>query len=412
MLIVCLDDAAFGKASDTVTLFNIIRNTLTPEATARTIQGALIAAASQDRLQHHPFIGRETELLALERQVTDPARPPTKALYISGNFGVGRRTIAHEFYRKQYPHVGLVFPEMRIEEFSGLEELHRKVLLALRPSMMAAELRTRVIAFTSSRNEQQSRMIADLLNALLQSREAGFLFDAGGVLKDNGAFNDEFEGIVDQLQAAPHPPVCFISPRMTPVKYRRAANDVAYLAVRAFDHEEAERLIHRLLKDRQIAADQAQIRQLVELSDGHPFNAYRLMDEIHEIGVAAFLANPASFNDWKHRQSSEYLGNVALSKDAAEVLALLSLVPQLDFPAIVQALAMAADSVTDALLWLVNWHLVEPVQDTFIVAPPLRIAVERDKRIELGKEQQAAAMARLSTTSQCAWRTGPRHSHS
>ncbi len=82
-LAICIEDDAFGKASENVKFFNVVRKSLGVESTARLIQGNLISAAKISTIQAHPFIGREDELVELERQVTDHKRPPSKVLYIS-----------------------------------------------------------------------------------------------------------------------------------------------------------------------------------------------------------------------------------------------------------------------------------------------------------------------------------------
>src|ERR1700752_4276641 len=144
-LVVCLDDAAFEKASENAKLFNIVRKVLTPDTAARLIQGHLVSAS--DRPETHPFIGRKEELADLEAQVNDHDRPVPKAFFLSGNFGSGRRTIAKKFFEDQYPHVGRVLPQINIDDFAGLEELYRIVLTALRPSMPASELVARAQGF-------------------------------------------------------------------------------------------------------------------------------------------------------------------------------------------------------------------------------------------------------------------------
>ena len=142
-LAVCLDEEAFQQASANVRFFNIVRKSLGEESTARLILGNLVVAAKIAATHSHPFIGRESELVELERQVTDYRRPPSKALFISGNFGAGRRTIAQKFYEDQYPRVGRIFPSINIEHFAGLEELYRSILVTLRPAMTTSELKIR-----------------------------------------------------------------------------------------------------------------------------------------------------------------------------------------------------------------------------------------------------------------------------
>ena len=75
-----------------------------------------------------------------------------------------------------------------MDAFAGLEELYRKILGALRPTIGVSELRTRIQAFALASNEAKARLIAQLFNTLLTAREAAFLLDAGGILTDSGEF--------------------------------------------------------------------------------------------------------------------------------------------------------------------------------------------------------------------------------
>jgi hypothetical protein len=91
-LVVCLDDGAFQKASANVRFFNIVRKSVDTDATARLIQGYLVSSAG-NQYHDHPFLGRDEEMLELEKQATDHRRPNSKAIFISGNVGSGRRTL-------------------------------------------------------------------------------------------------------------------------------------------------------------------------------------------------------------------------------------------------------------------------------------------------------------------------------
>jgi hypothetical protein len=77
------------------------------------------------------------------------------------------------------------------------------------------------------------------------------------------------------------------------------------LALKSLKREDTEKLLGKLLKDQGISIDDESFKTLVGLSDSHPFNVYRMMEEISDRGVAAFIASPKDYIDWKHRQSSD-----------------------------------------------------------------------------------------------------------
>src|SRR6185437_11109842 len=115
--------------------------------------------------------------------------------FISGNAGTGRRAIAHTFYEAQYPHVGKIFPSINIDSYSGFEEIYRKILTELRPTMSVTELKTRAHAFQIASDSEKPRQIAQLMNSLLPAGEAAFLIDTGGMLTDAGALETEIDQI-------------------------------------------------------------------------------------------------------------------------------------------------------------------------------------------------------------------------
>jgi len=397
-LAICLDEESFSEASADVRFFNVVRKSLSPDSAARLIQGELVSAATVGALQAHPFIGREEELIALEKQITDHERPLSKAIFISGNFGSGRRTTARHFYRNQYPAVGKIFPEVDIAEFFGLEEIYRKLIITLRPATKPAEFLTRAKAFAIASDDEKRRLIAQLLNSLLPASEAAFLIDTGGVLTDSGALETELNEIISYLDARPHPPITIIAPRMIPFKLRRSQDDISYLALKSLTRDVGKRLVSRLLRDHGISADGDEIERLVTLADGHPFNFYRMIDEVSSRGVEAFLANPTDFIDWKHRQSSEYLQKIPLSDGAVLILGLLKLVPELDFTAVTAALQIDPAVASETLLQLADLHVVEAKFGRFVISPALRIAVERDRRIGLPAEVRKTAVTALANT--------------
>lgn len=395
-LAICIDEQSFNQASENVKLFSIVRRVTSVEQANWLIQGALVAAASSDKKFSHPFIGREDSLKELEAQVFAPDRPAQKALYVSGNFGSGRRSLVRKFFQNQYPQVGIAFPTISVEEFDGLDEMHRKAISAIRPTLTSRELATRVKAFETADVHEKTRQVASLLNSILPSRESIFLLDSGGILDDGGAFYPEINGIIDNLDDRPYPSVSVISPRMVPQRVRRETKDIAYCALQSLARDESVRLTRRLLRDHGISANEEQISAIVELSDMHPYNFYALMDEIEARGISNFLASPGEFVEWKHRRASDYLSKLDFGATEISVLGLLSVLPTLDFEAIVGALNLASGDVADALQRLSQLHVVEHSGDEFSISPPMRNAVDRDSRIKLPEKIRKEALSKLA----------------
>ncbi|MGR7993919.1 ATP-binding protein [Xanthobacter sp. ZOL 2024] len=389
---------AFNLASENVKFYNIVRKSLSPESAARLIQGQLVSASSKAQSFSHPFIGREEELKALDDQVSDHNRPSIKGIYLSGNAGTGRRTLAGAFYANHFPHVGKVFPKIRLSHYDGPEEFYRNILSELRPTMTARELRDRMSSFSLVNPDQRIRMSAQLLNSLLPSNEAAIILDEGGMLTQSADFSPEIRKIIDELEAHPHPPVAFISGRMMPHRYRAARPEIAFLAVGALTWEASLRLMSTLLKRHKIDVDTEQLQHLANLSDAHPYNIYRVVEEVVEKGVKLFLSNPSDFIEWKHRQSSEYFSQIKLDDNDVGVLSLLRNIRELDFDTICEALSIDAAPLVENLQRLVLQHVLESDGDRFRISPAVRIAVERDPRVKMPAERQAEATAVVART--------------
>lgn len=287
-------------------------------------------------------------------------------------------------------------PILSVDEFSGLDELYRKTLAALRPSMSTSQLVANIHGFDIASINEKARLIAQLLNSTLSVNEATYLVDRGGALTDAGGLVPEINLVVSHLDYRPHPPVILIAPRMVPRKLRRQEDDISYLSVRSLTRDASERLIQKLLRDLGCVVTDEEIEQLVRLSDGHPFNFYRMIDEIKDKGIQLFLASPTLFNDWKHRQSSEYLQKMSLNGHQVRVLALLLILPELDFASILGALEEDQEALSEALTQLLDLHILEANSDRFALSPALRIAVERDKRIRLTAGVRKSAIAYLA----------------
>jgi hypothetical protein len=398
MLTICLDEEAFQEAKGFVKHYNMVRKPKSADSAARLIEGALLSSRHAKAIQSHPFVGRESELRTLERQANDLNSPRLKALYISGNPGAGRRTLARKFYQNQHPEVSPISPKIELDDFEGYEDIHRAVISALRPNMSIFDLRDRIHEFDGLDHAGKAQKIAEEISGVLEDREVLYVFDNGGLLRDNGGLQPEFDAILDNVQDRPHPPLAFISPRMVPLKLRRKSQDIAYCSVSTLSREDAERLISSLLKEMDIKADARQIEDLVEIADQHPFNIYRMADEIFRGSIEIFLSNPRDFIDWKHKQTSEYLRSAPLDEVDLKILAIFSIAPSLDFASLTRVLDEERSKIAESIQKMLDLHVVQVDADNILISPALRIASERDPRTELKGNERAKVMKSLAAS--------------
>lgn len=395
-LTICLDDVGFEKLTVNAKFFNAVRRINSPEAAAHLIKGKMISSGKFIDQLSHPFIGRENELKDLETQVLDFNRPKVKAFFVSGNSGVGRRSIMENFISRQYPQVLRSFPNFEIAANAGFDEIFRQVIAAIQPSLGIREYVEIVSKFSTKGRSEKVDDIASMLNRLLDDNLICFAFDAGGLLQESGALSPEIEEIINRLRDHPHPPLVMVSPRMTPRNFRRKSKDIAYLSVGALTREDAAKLAAWSMRTINANISGDQLNQLTDLSDLHPYNVYEMKDRIAEIGTEAFLADTSGFLAWKHKETSEYLREIEVSEVDRRILAVLLLAPELDFGSIADALQFKSDEIAISIQILVDLHVLSHSDDRFSISPPLRIAVERDPRVKLSKDDRSKIIQQLA----------------
>ncbi|WP_164880031.1 toll/interleukin-1 receptor domain-containing protein [Paenirhodobacter ferrireducens] len=394
ILPICLDETSFQRASSVLKLFNIVRKQISPESAARLIQGTMISVGSEKQMGAHPFIGREREIEALEAQTADPNRPPSKALYVSGIYGSGRRTLVRKFYSDQFPEVNQVFPKVSIPSDVGIEELFRLVLFAAHPNISVKNLQAYDLDFSMQAPEKKAKTVADLISSFISQGEALIMEDEGGLLEDSGDFTPDAESVIKEIANRPHPPLAVVARRMMPMRFRR--NDVAYANLTSFDHKTSRRLMSKVISAAGISANPAQVDQLTEMSEGHPYNHYRIVEEIQARTLDVFLAEADEFYIWKHRQGTEYLHQIELNDDERKVVAVLTMVPSLDFETLVAGCDLAPEQVAKALERLIDLHVLETAGSVYKIAPPLRIAAEKDPRAAASTSEVRRAVSAIA----------------
>lgn len=397
VLTICLDDDVFNSAKGFIKHYNMVRRPRSPESAARLIEGKLISSNYSKIVNSHPFVGRETELKILEKQANNLDKPRIKALYVSGNSGSGRRTVAKKFFQNQYPEIGPIPPSIDLDSFDGYDDIYRAVISSLRPSISVVDLKKLIEDFQSADNKRKSQIIANEINGIVHDRETLYVFDGGGLLRENGSFQPEIEAILDGVVDKPHPPIVFISPRMIPRRLRRGADDLAYLSVSALTREDSERLIAGLLKECDVKVKAGQLDQLVEIADQHPFNIYQMIDRVSETSVDLFLNSPRDFIEWKHKQTSDYLRSANLNDLDLKILSVFSIAPELDFSSLSDVLSERGSSeISESVQKMLDLNIVRVEDERISISLALRIASERDPRTELQGQERTRIMRALS----------------
>ena len=208
-LVICLDDDAFGSAEQEWKAYNFVRRAVGPPYIARLIQHCLLEARAREKGAAQPFVGRGRELDAAKERLSSPDGSRVWALYISGLNGIGRKTFAQHLFRDVYPAVISRFPEVTVDKLDGYEEIYRKLSRTLRPFAKLSEWRARITGFAAANENGKASLAAQLLNGLIQGREALLVTDYGGLLDGDGGFQEPLKNILSQMTDHNRPSIIF-----------------------------------------------------------------------------------------------------------------------------------------------------------------------------------------------------------
>lgn len=393
-LVICLDADAFASADENWKTFNFVRKAVAPQSIARLIQHNLLLMSSARADQ--PFVGRATELHDTKEKLVDPLRPRIRGIYVSGYPGIGRRTFSRRLFGDVYPSVISVFPEIFLAELDGYEEIYRKIGEKLAPTSTLSAWRTRIAAFAAEGDAGKEGLIAQLLERLIESREAILIVDRGGLLDDEAKFQSPMKKIIERINPQRRPYIIFIAERMVRHSRQGDLEGIVYCRLPPLTPDETKQLVALILRDAAISYSSEELTRLVELSDGHPFNVAFLVEAVKHYTLPIVLGNPSELIQWKRRRASDFLAKIKFTKAQQTVLAALKNFNVLDFDILVRVSESETSAVSAALAQLMDFHVIEADGDNFSIAAPLLAAVERDRRFNLNHDQQRRVLATIS----------------
>jgi hypothetical protein len=171
-------------------------------------------------------------------------------------------------------------------------------------------------------------------------------------------------------------------------RQRRGDLSIVYCALPSMTDAQIRQLAGFLLTDAKITYSNDDLEQIVSLSDGHPFNVKFLLEAAIEYTLPVALGDTTELTQWKRRRGSEFLRNILFTEEEKVILAALRDFSTLDFATIQGVVGREIPIIGKALARLMDFHVIEAANDTYQVAPPLRIAVGRDNRFTLDPERR------------------------
>jgi TIR domain len=358
-----------------------------PGQSARTIESLLLEASPAEA---HPFLGRNDDLQRGIRKLSG-AEPRPRILIMSGLEGMGRRSFGQRLVRDA---LGLDFgPILALPATGTLEDLFLESQVSSR-ILTLEEAEREITAFRGLAPRQQAREVAEQLIFLAQENAAPCIVDHGAMLDSSGAYFPPFVDLLEDYVSERDVYLCLVHARAP--NYRALAVKWAFFErkLKPLALPDAQALVVRLLRDKQIHAESNQAAALAEASTGYPPAAYFIADQVEDYGIDVVLNDASRMSDFTTRSFRRFLQDLKLSAIHREVLVYLSSETRLAIQGIATATGRPLEGIAKAVSYLLDLNLLEHHENEYSVSGPIQTAVRRSER-GLGRQWYERAFGRL-----------------
>ena len=385
ILILAIDHTSFNALPSWLRDINVAQHLSTPKACARRIQTILLQTQAEFRSNVRIFVGRNEEKRDLTEALAQPSGSSPIALAIAGHDGIGRRTFANEVLTSVFPNLGLVPPQITLGSQDSIDDLFRKLYGVL----YSSSVQTIVDDFESfvglSYSSKISRII-NLVEIIHNGGEVLFLNDEGGMLTNEGHYQ---QYIIDSLKPfgdAIRPIAVFIHNRMPPFSYRATQKRIYFCLLKPFNDEDIKSIMGLRLKQYNIPYDSEQIDNLIESIEGHPFNVNYIVGVAKSYGLEQFFLMRDEFNAWRRRRANEFINQIEFSETDKKIMSIISQFRFVPIEMLVNTIESSQTEISISLRNLEDSGCIERNQYYYRLSSPLRDAIQRDSRFQMDKD--------------------------
>lgn len=378
ILIFAIDATSYKELPDWLREINVVQKVSSAKACARRIQSTLVeidAGSPLDQL----YLGRDEEEAQLRRAVAVPRNASPIALHISGFYGVGRRTYLRKSLGRVLPRYYESFPEVTSSQYQGVEDLYREIYKLQVVSSVQDTIRD-YDEFSKMDLPQQASLVAQYIRELIDDGSFLLVTDEFGVFDEEGEYQDYWIAIINQLNDVGRPAIGFAQTRTQPYRIRSHYPRAFHIQLGGLSAKDSKELIALSLHEADVDFTNAQLAQLTELVDGHPFNLRFVVGYAKHYGLENFLRDPRDFVEWKHRRGEEFLNELEFDERETHVIAALAEYRYLSADLLLEITGANSGELMETMRVLQDFCCVEFRDGFFHLASPIREATRRDTR--------------------------------
>ena len=284
-------------------------------------------------------------------------------------------------------------PVLTLPATGTLEDLFLESQVSSR-ILTLEEAEREITTFRQLEPPEQAREVAEQLIFLARENVAPCIVDHGGMLDSSGEYFPPFVELLEAYVAERDVYLCLIHTRAPNYRSLRVKWACFERRLKPLAIPDAQALVVRLLRDKQIHAESEQAATLAEATTGYPPAAYYIADQVEDYGIDLVLNDRSRMYDFATRSFGRFLKDLKLSATEREVLVYLSSETRLTVEGVATATGRAMPAVATAMSGLLDLNLLEHDENEYSVSGPIQMAVRRSER-NLARQWYERAFARF-----------------
>ncbi|PHV22939.1 hypothetical protein CSQ92_07925 [Janthinobacterium sp. BJB446] len=340
-----------------------------PKVVAREIGKALDKRLGAMRSVY--FFGRNSERDRVSKALNPISGNLPRAIAVIGLPGIGRRTLLEDIARNYLQYKN--FYAIEVESGDELQDLLYK--LAAEKEFWADGAQLKSIGEVI-RSESVDLLFKRLNTYLTRGSERSFLtlVDSGGLVNEDGNISKVCSAILEVISKEKGLYIGLVLRRLPSglegpgVIY----DGVIHEQVKALSNDDIERLLVKILSERDVKFEGHQIKRLAEFVRGYPPAAYYAGELAKKSGLDLLLSEPRPMIDFRSRVLASALNGVNSDDSIANTLEVLAFYSPLPLAVIGQATGLNAEVLAKCLGSLIHSSILEVDEDGFYrVSEPL-----------------------------------------
>ncbi len=299
----------------------VYRKTSSPGIITTAIRSALFDVALAENANLSVFMGRDKEISVLKESLSSLSADSPQVIFLAGNDGIGRRTLAKRALQDVHPQLIRLPIEIVLRDSDSEIEFYR-ALLSQGEHLTILQSIDKIEQFTLLSSTDRTELLVELIENISSQRQIVFLRGKESLVREDGSFSEWISSILSGLAPSPWPKLAIIARRMIPAAKRRNYPNVAFFPINSLDESSSKRLLSIWLKHYQADIDGALVDEISEYVTGHPRNIQIAAALAAEYGSARLKVQRPDFLEAIRQQAKSLIEGISFDPSQESILAL------------------------------------------------------------------------------------------